>query len=174
MFSESKRAKATAADLYDEKATQSRLEQRRGEPTRVDLSNFVSKDSQTALHVASRLAQLDAATELATRGGMDAVLATDAKGNFPLHSAATNASDAAVAVIKMLCARGSPSDPKNNLEWTPLHYAAAAGNVASISTLLNLGAKATATTSQMTTPLHLAAATGNLEAIKVLIRAGAE
>lgn len=62
----------------------------------------------------------------------------------------------------------------NKPGWTPLHYAASAGQVAVIEFLLENSAYIDAESPNGSTPLMMAAMYGSPEAVKVLIQAGAD
>jgi uncharacterized protein len=62
----------------------------------------------------------------------------------------------------------------NKTGWTPLHYAASAGQVAVIEFLLESSAYIDAESPNGSTPLMMAAMYGSPEAVKVLIQAGAD
>ncbi|PUE43532.1 hypothetical protein B9Z34_01490 [Limnohabitans sp. Hippo3] len=62
----------------------------------------------------------------------------------------------------------------NKPGWTPLHYAASAGQVQVIEFLLEQSAYIDAESPNGTTPLMMAAMYGSPEAVKVLIQAGAD
>jgi len=63
---------------------------------------------------------------------------------------------------------------RKNYNITPLHDAAAYGDVEIVKTLLRRYSDANAQTSEGTTPLHVAAHYGNTEIIKTLLMAGAD
>jgi ankyrin repeat protein len=62
----------------------------------------------------------------------------------------------------------------NKTGWTPLHYAASAGQVNIVEYLLEQSAYIDAESPNGTTPLMMAAMYGSPEAVKVLIQAGAD
>jgi uncharacterized protein len=62
----------------------------------------------------------------------------------------------------------------NRTGWTPLHYAATAGNVEITQFLLNQGAMINARSPNNTTPLMMAVFNGNEEVIKLLLDKGAD
>jgi len=62
----------------------------------------------------------------------------------------------------------------NKTGWTPLHYAASAGQVQIVEYLLEHSAYIDAESPNGTTPLMMAAMYGSPEAVKVLIQAGAD
>jgi ankyrin repeat protein len=62
----------------------------------------------------------------------------------------------------------------NKPGWTPLHYAATAGNVPIIELLLDNSAYIDAESPNGSTPLMMAAMYGTPESVKVLIQAGAD
>ena len=62
----------------------------------------------------------------------------------------------------------------NKTDWTPLHYAASAGQVAIISLLLENSAYIDAESPNGTTPLMMAAMYGTPAAVKLLLQEGAD
>jgi uncharacterized protein len=62
----------------------------------------------------------------------------------------------------------------NRTGWTPLHYAATAGNLEITQFLLNQGAMVNARSPNETTPLMMAVFNGNEQVIKVLLDKGAD
>jgi uncharacterized protein len=62
----------------------------------------------------------------------------------------------------------------NKTGWTPLHYAATAGNVEMIALLLDENAYIDAESPNKTTPLMMAAMYGSTPAVRALLEAGAD
>ena len=75
------------------------------------------------------------------------------------------------AAVKALLAHGAEV---NRHGWTPLHYAAAVGDVEIVQLLLDKSAYVDAESPNKTTPLMMAARGGQTNVAKVLIEAGAD
>jgi ankyrin repeat protein len=72
---------------------------------------------------------------------------------------------------KALVARGATV---NQLGWTPLHYAAAKGQVPIVEFLLHQGALPNAPAPNGESPIMMAASAGAIDTVQLLIRAGAD
>jgi ankyrin repeat protein len=96
-------------------------------------------------------------------------IAQDSKSVFELAATGTS-DDLAVILDKDPTQR----DAKNiELGETPLHAAAASGNIANIRLLIENGAAVDATNDFLRTPLHYAAIAGHYETVKLLCEAKA-
>ncbi len=73
--------------------------------------------------------------------------------------------------VEMLLAKGAKV---NHDGWTPLHYAAAAGDTEIVQLLLSKSAEVDAQSPNLTTPLMMAAGSGNIYAVKAILDAGAD
>ncbi len=101
----------------------------------------------------------------------------DAKG-VDLNAQATNGDTALmvasyknnVEAVNALLAKGAAV---NKAGWTPLHYAAAAGNGEIVQILLKAGAQVNALSPNKTTPLMMAARSGKTDTMDLLEKAGA-
>lgn len=89
-------------------------------------------------------------------------------GDTALMIAAYTANKAAV---EALLAKGAAV---NKSGWTPLHYAAAAGDTDIVKMLLNKSAALDASSPNKTTPVMMAARGGHIYAVKMLLDAGAD
>jgi ankyrin repeat protein len=89
-------------------------------------------------------------------------------GDTALMIAAYTANKAAV---EALLAKGAAV---NKSGWTPLHYAAAAGDTDIVKILLNKSAEPDAPSPNKTTPVMMAARGGHIYALKALLDAGAD
>ena len=74
-------------------------------------------------------------------------------------------------IVVQLLAKGADV---NKTGWTPLHYAATAGNVALVKLLLEHYAYIDAESPNKTTPLMMAAHYGTTGAVKLLLEEGAD
>jgi uncharacterized protein len=90
------------------------------------------------------------------------------KDESPLMMAALKGQ---VGLVRKLIARDADV---NKPGWTPLHYAATAGNVEIIQILLDESAYIDAESPNRTTPLMMAARYGSTEAVRTLLEAGAD
>ena len=75
---------------------------------------------------------------------------------------------------KLLTRDGVSINQKDNLGYTPLHYACKKGYFDIVKLLLDNGAEVNIFSRKEITPLQLAAANGNKNVIKILIEAGAK
>ena len=102
-------------------------------------------------------------------------------GNTPLHLAALNGclGPGMAVIIELLIEKGAEVNSLNTSSTlftnitsnTPLHFAAAKGNVEIVKTLINKGAFINAVNADYKiTPLHLAVLYGNLEIAKFLLQ----
>ncbi|KAL9041181.1 MAG: hypothetical protein Q9214_004199, partial [Letrouitia sp. 1 TL-2023] len=69
---------------------------------------------------------------------------------------------------------GSYVNVSDSLGRTPLHWAAARGDIEKLKTLLQWGAKTNVSDNEATTPLHWAASNGTVECVLALLESGAE
>jgi ankyrin repeat protein len=121
----------------------------------------------TALIVALR-ENADAVFQLLLSQPATRLEATAGNGDTALMVAAYLHKEAAV---QALLARGAAVNRPN---WTPLHYAASAGDVAIMRILLAHGARIDAVSDKKLTPLMLAARDGQESAVRLLLEQGAD
>ncbi|KAK9823566.1 hypothetical protein WJX72_003846 [[Myrmecia] bisecta] len=130
-------------------------------PSCVDAKD--AKTSQTALHIAAQIGNLDIVKELLAKGvGYDA---QDKQGNVALHTAVQHGH---IEVVRELLGRGYrlASRIKNKDGHTPLHVAAKAGNAEAVQALVAAGARPEVKDKEGKTPMDLAA--GNAEVLAAL------
>lgn len=101
----------------------------------------------------------------------DLVGTCDAKGNTPLHVAASLKE---TEIIGLLIGRGAEVNTGNRRGATPLHRAASAGNADVLRLLLEEGADVNAKTRSQWTALHSAVALGMKDVVGILIAHGAD
>uniref|UniRef100_A0A1B6LPG5 Uncharacterized protein n=1 Tax=Graphocephala atropunctata TaxID=36148 RepID=A0A1B6LPG5_9HEMI len=77
--------------------------------------------------------------------------------------------------VKMLLAKGTCVDARDNAGYTALHYAVRKGNTSMCKLLLAAGASVNVTTKAgLATPLHRAAMEGHMDVISLLLKSGAD
>ncbi|XP_062440590.1 26S proteasome non-ATPase regulatory subunit 10 isoform X2 [Rhea pennata] len=150
-----------------------RLQRDRGLATRAD------QDSRTALHWACSAGHTAVADLLLGLGVP--VGDKDDAGWTPLHIAASAGRDEIVKALIdkgaqiaiMLLENGADPDATDHFESTPLHRAAAKGNLKMIQILLRHNASVNIQDSEGNTPLHLACDEERVDEAKLLVSHGA-
>lgn len=120
-----------------------------------------SSDGWTPLHLACFFGQTDAAHSLLDAGADVRAWSENATRNTPLHAALAGVRDP--ALIQRLLEAGADVDARAAGGVTPLHLAAARGDLVLIDALLKLGAQATRTDGGQS-PAEIAAERGHPEA----------
>ncbi|OAQ62662.1 ankyrin repeats (3 copies) domain-containing protein [Pochonia chlamydosporia 170] len=141
-------------------------------------SNVLHGRAGTILHTAAARWDMKTATALLEYSANVQVQRLD-NGETPLHTAINSGAimtGGPTEMIKLLLDHGADVAGTDFVGATPLHCAAACGNIAAIHTLLDYGAGSLLSTrgSHIETPLHSAVRARNEEAAKVLIESGAD
>ena len=126
------------------------------------------------LHFALHIHEYDRAIEVIPL--MTDMEAKDPWGRTPLSLAADDEAAAAYDMTRALLQYGADPNGRDSDGWTPLHYAAAAGNLAVVEMLADRGAKIDAVIEdgedENTTPLYLAYKKGRTRVIEFLKNRG--
>lgn len=132
-------------------------------------ANVLSRDEMDLLTYA---VQRDdpALYQLALQQGLSP-LRKRAFGNLPLHLACQEKSHQVLPLL--IDAMEGHVSPQSAFGWTPVHSAAASGDVISIRILAQSGADLNMLTPADLSPLHIAAAAGHESAVAALISLGA-
>ena len=137
---------------------------------RVNDINAVDPKGDTALHKAARHGY-EEVCKILMQAGID-VNAKNNLGLNALHAAANG--QTGCAVITLLLAHNAAIEAVDNDGWTPLHWAAKAGQCQVAKTLLAHGAITSAVELlEGATPLHLATKQGHTDIVAMLVEAGA-
>lgn len=129
--------------------------------------NTVNTNGVTGLMLAVREPSLKVAEVLASSPKVKAEVRNDNDESVLMLAALKGY----LPLVKKLVERDADV---NKTGWTPLHYAASAGQVGVIEYLLDNSAYIDAESPNGTTPLMMAAMYGSPQAVKVLIQAGAD
>ena len=140
--------------------------------------NVLHGKAGTILHTAAARWDMATATALLEHGANPNAQRFD-NGETPLHTAINSGAimtGGPTEMIKLLLDHGADSAGTDFVGATPLHCAAACGNIAAIHTLLDSGADTLISIrgSHTDTPLHSAIRSRNEDAAKVLIDKGAD
>ena len=133
----------------------------------------------TALHIAAIHAQPACIALLVAAG---ANVNASGCGHTPLHSAANGHRETLGCLVALLAAGADPNLTTRKTGRTPLHYAAARGDVRRVAALLAAGANTEVVetaeegfeSSALGTPLAAAVVCGNPNAVPTLLRGGAQ
>ena len=134
--------------------------------------NARTLSGSTPLHVAVRSGCSNEVRVLLDRGAT--VNCQDVSGQTPLHAVATAPGHPHVEQItRLLLNRGANVQAKEEKNsWTPLHFAAANGNIVVLRALLEKGAEPNAQDNYGWTPLHRGVCHG--EVVRLLLENGAD
>jgi ankyrin repeat protein len=152
----------TSLDLVEAAAVNDRARLRDLTAADADCVRAYSHDGWTALHLAAFFGHLDAARALLAAGAPLDLPSTNREGNQPLHAAV--AGRCSPAVVSLLIEGGADPNAKANGGHTPVHLAAARGELAVLEALVSAGGDARAETDSGQRPLHFARARGHAEA----------
>ncbi|MEX0762123.1 MAG: ankyrin repeat domain-containing protein [Dehalococcoidia bacterium] len=130
------------------------------------LSNTYSHDGWTALHLACFFGHTHAVTLLLQNGAHVDTWSKNSMGNQPLHAAC--AGMGSHQVVQKLLDAGTPVSTAEHGGYTPLHLAAARGDLELVSLLVRRGADPTAKTDKGETAADIAASRGHPEAAALL------
>ena len=125
-----------------------------------------SSDGWTPLHLAAFMGHAAVARILLDHGADLEAVSTNSIANRPLHAAL--AGKAVTEVIELLIARGADVNARAELDLTPLHLAAARGNMPMTRRLLDLNADPGARMTDGKRPAAYAAERGHPEVAALL------
>ncbi|KAK6107281.1 Ankyrin repeats (3 copies) family protein [Brugia pahangi] len=129
--------------------------------------NAVNKNKESALHVATRYAQLESALLLLERGINSSL--QDEHSETALHIASWHGY---AALLEILCRFNPPVHLKNQDGETALHCAVARGHLECVQSLLDAGAPVDAVDQVGQTALHLALRRSHIDIALLLITKG--
>ncbi|KID72119.1 Ankyrin-2 [Metarhizium brunneum] len=140
--------------------------------------NVLHGKAGTVLHTAAAQWDMGTATALLEHGADVHAQRLD-NGETPLHTAINSGAimtGGATEMLSLLLDRGADVADADFVGATPLHCAAACGNIAAIHALLDAGAGAILSSrgAHRETPLHAAVRVRNEAAARVLMRRGAD
>ena len=136
----------------------------------------------TALHLAAIHAHPAYIPVLVAAGANVNARTASGSGHTPLHSAANGHRETLGCLVALLAAGADPNLTTRKTGRTPLHYAAARGDVRRVAALLAAGANTEVVetarrgfeSSALGTPLGAAVVCGNPNAVPTLLRGGAQ
>ena len=162
--------------------------------------NIGDDEGATPLHVAAACGQLESVLTLLRLGGRESMTKVTGACGTPLHQALIKGHKDMVSLLlnegcpinvvgstlhraaqfgwthmlEILAERGLDVNIDDDEGWTPLHYAAAHGQLESARTLLRLGGRESMTkvADIYGTPLHLAVAGGHKDIVSLLLNEG--
>ncbi|XP_054918873.1 death-associated protein kinase 1-like isoform X3 [Dermacentor andersoni] len=131
--------------------------------------NQSNKHGETAVHIASGLAQLQILKLLHSKGAN--LKLADSHGDSAMYWAARQGH---TDVIQYLWENGVSVDCQNKSGETALHVAARYGHHPAVKLLCSFGANINVADEEGETPIHTASARGHLESVRCLLEAGAD
>jgi len=126
----------------------------------------ISSDGWTALHLAAAFDGPEAVRALLQHGAQVNALSTNPMSNMPLHAACSISHRK--EVLEPLLESGAEINARQHGGYTPLHSAAANGNLEFIKLLLAHGADAAITCDSGETPLQVAEKQKKADAVALL------
>ncbi len=134
-----------------------------------DQTNAISSDGFTPLTLASFFGQREVVDFLLSKGADPNTPAKNPMRVAPLHSAAAHTRPfVAFSIAKLLLMYGASANARQEGDWTPLHQAAASGNLDLVALLLECGADPAARSFDGKTPFDLAVEKGQQKTADVL------
>jgi ankyrin repeat protein len=134
------------------------------------LANAVAPDGFSPLGLAAFFGHCEVVALLLARGASPTVASRNAMRVTPLHSAAAHRESASsLSMCRELLSHGANPNVRQQGGWTPMHEAAAHGNLELASLLLGHGARAQTRSDDGRTPIDMALASGH-SAVAELLR----
>lgn len=134
-----------------------------------DSVNEYAPDGFTALGLAAFFGHRETLEFLLSRGAHANAVSDNAMQVRPIHSAvACREYNVGLAMAECLLSNGADPNVAQQGEWTPLHQAAAHGQVEMVRLLLKYDANAKTTNEDGETPLSLAQKNGHTEVVDLL------
>jgi ankyrin repeat protein len=135
------------------------------------LINSHSSDGFTALGLAAFFGRKEVMNFLLTHGADPNAASENQMRVMPLHSAVAHRQpEIATAMVESLLLNGAEVNSAQDGGWTPLHQAAAHGQIEIIKLLLEHKANVNSKSDDGTTPLQMAQNKGYFEAAELLVR----
>ena len=128
-----------------------------------------NEDEQTPFHLAAEAGHIDV-VELLLERDQNAIFDKDEDDNSALHLASNEQRS---AMVELLLRQGASVQQRNNLGWTALDCAAAAGAYECADLLLKHNSPVDPMDMKKTTPLHLTAKYGHARITTLLLQHGA-